>query len=158
MSRVLAAGAIIPVEDYEANPEAFGQALERAKAGRGYALCLCTTPNPQLVVRRVSYTSGDRFFMATWPHKGSAHAPTCRFFHSEDEYQKGKAKRLAAVQQSEDGSTIKADFSLRRLKRAPATQDSREWVIGRKSRAAVECKGPHCRYSAHSSTSGATQA
>lgn len=130
MSRVLAAGSLIAVEDYdEANPEAFGQALERAKVEHGHALCLCTIPNPQLVVRRVNYTMGDRFFLATWPHKGGAHAPTRRFFHSEDEYRTGKAKRLTAVQQSEDGFTIKADFSLKRLNRAPAPQDSREWVI-----------------------------
>lgn len=122
MSKVLAAGSVFAVEDYEARPEAFGEELERAKVEHGHALCLCTVPNPQLVIRRVGSPNGDRFFLATWPHKGTGHAPTCRFFHSEDEYEETRARRLAAVQQSEEGFTIKADFSLLRRNGAPEPQ------------------------------------
>ncbi len=118
--KILAAGQLISIEDLEVNPLKFGAALARAKAEHGFALCLCTAPNPQLVIRRARVgEGGDRFFLATWPNRGTAHGRSCRFHHSEDEYEEARAKRLAAIEEREDGFSIKADFSLLRKTAAP---------------------------------------
>ncbi len=115
MTKVQAAGQVFSVDDYEDNPTAFSRFLEAAKIKPGYATCLCRQPYQQLVVRRVSSKEGDRFFLATWPNTGTSHSLECRFHHSEDEYEEGRAKRLAAVIASDDGFTIKPDFSLVRM-------------------------------------------
>lgn len=120
MNRILAAGTVFGIEDYEVQPEAFAAILQRAKIEHGHALCLCTNPNPQLVIRRVRAERGDRFLLATWPNKGTGHAPRCRFHLSEADYEDARAKRLAAVQQSDEGFTIKPEFSLRRVNAAAA--------------------------------------
>ena len=115
MTKVQAAGQVFSVDDYEDNPTAFSRVLEAAKIKPGYATCLCRQPYQQLVVRRVASKDGDRFFLATWPNTGTSHALECRFHHSEDEYEEGRAKRLAAVITSDDGFTIKPDFTLVRM-------------------------------------------
>jgi hypothetical protein len=125
MNRVLAAGTSFGIEEYEVEPHAFSALLQRAKTEHGHALCLCTTPNPQLVIRRVRGERGDRFLLASWPKKGAGHAPGCRFHHSEEDYEKARAKRLAAVQHSDDGFAIKPEFSLRRMNAAPEPPESR---------------------------------
>ncbi len=114
MSQVSAVGHVFSTEDYENAPLFYARSLEKAKIEVGHALCLCTKPNPHLVVRRVGSKSGDRFFLATWPNKGAEHAPSCRFYHSEDEYELDRAKRLAAIMLNEHGFSIKPDFALRR--------------------------------------------
>jgi len=131
MNRALAAGTVFSIEDYEARPETFGELLQRAKTEHGHAICLCTTPNPQLVIRRVRGDLGDRYLLATWPNKGTGHAAGCRFHHSEADYEDARAKRLTAVQQSEDGFTIKPDFSLRRRNATSEPSEPRRESEGR---------------------------
>lgn len=113
--RVLAGGATFDIAAYEREPALFAQALSRAKAEHGHALCLCAEPRPHLVVRRIPGPDGDRYFLATWPNGGSAHAASCRFFRSETDYQDARTQALAAVDETEDGFNIKPGFSLRRL-------------------------------------------
>ena len=129
MSKVSAAGQVFSTEDYENAPHCYARALEQAKTEVGHAMCLCTSPNPQLVVRRVGSKSGDRFFLATWPNRGTEHAPSCRFYHSEDEYELDRAKRLSAIMINEDGFSIKPDFTLKRTlaqSNRPAHQEANE--------------------------------
>lgn len=121
MSKVNAAGQVFSTEDYENAPLRYSRPLLQAKIEIGHALCLCTSPNPQLVIRRVASKSGDRFCLATWPNKGTEHATSCRFYHSEDDYAFDRAKRLAAIMVNDDGFSIRPDFSLRRLNAQPTT-------------------------------------
>ncbi|MBI2770501.1 MAG: DUF1173 family protein [Burkholderiales bacterium] len=118
--RVLAGGAMVDIAAYEREPTLFAQALSKAKAEHGHALCLCAEPRPQLVVRRISGAEGDRYFLATWPNGGTAHAASCRFFRSETDYQDARAHALAAVDETVDGFNINPGFSLRRLEVAPS--------------------------------------
>lgn len=113
--QVLAAGVAIGIADYEADPARFSRDLSRAKAEHGHALCLCTEPRPQLVVRRMPGVEGDRYFLATWPNGGTAHAHGCSFFRSEDQYEDARARALAAVIEDDSGFNIKPSFSLRRV-------------------------------------------
>ena len=117
-SQVLAAGTLVDVSDYESNPARFSRELSRAKAEHGFALCLCSEPRPQLVIRRIGSTEGDRYFLATWPNNGTAHARACRFFRSEEQYEDARTRALAAVLEGDDGFNIKPGFSLRRLELA----------------------------------------
>jgi Protein of unknown function (DUF1173) len=129
MSQVSAVGHVFSTEDYENAPLFYARSLEKAKIEVGHALCLCTKPNPHLVVRRVGSKSGDRFFLATWPNKGTEHAPSCRFYHSEDEYELDRAKRLAAIMLNEHGFSIKPDFTLKRTiaeAKKPASREPNE--------------------------------
>lgn len=122
-ARVLAAGTLIDIGQYESEPGRFATVLSQAKAEHGHALCLCTEPKPHLVVRRIPDPGGDRFFLATWPNGGMGHAAGCRFFRSESDYQDARAKALAAVVESDQGFNIKPGFSLRRLE-LPDTVES----------------------------------
>jgi hypothetical protein len=124
-AHVLAAGVAIGIADYEADPARFSRDLARAKAEHGHALCLCTEPRPQLVVRRVPGPEGDRHFLATWPNGGTAHARGCRFFRSEDQYEDARARAQAAVIEDEGGFNIKPGFSLRRVEAGAAEETHR---------------------------------
>jgi hypothetical protein len=135
MSRVQAAGIEFGVDEYEENPTAFSSSLEKAKVHPGHAVCLCSDQHPNLVIRRVSSQAGDRFFLATWPHTGTQHGQDCRFYHSEDEYEAGQVRRLAAITSSADGFSIRADFSL--VRGTQAAQES--------TRLAAEASSPPSR-------------
>lgn len=120
VAQVLAGGVLIPLDAYEAAPTDFVEALARARGEHGHAACLCTTPHPPLVIRRRTAPEGDWFLLATWPNHGTAHAPGCRFHHSEADYAAARAQRLAAAQVGADGFSVKPDFSLA-LRLVPAS-------------------------------------
>lgn len=115
MGTVYANGETISIEEYENNPNRFARQLSSAKATTGHAQCQCKAPYPKLVIRRVSKKQGDTYLLATWPFQGAQHAPQCRFYVPDSQYATGGGPRLPAVQETEDGFSIKPGFSMRRI-------------------------------------------
>jgi hypothetical protein len=92
------------------NPAQFKEILEDARANHLAVTCLCATPAPKLVVRRV--TSG--YILARWPRTGLAHnKDTCRFQTTE---LGGSASRVgdlrSAFDSTDDGLSIKLNISI----------------------------------------------
>ncbi len=112
---VEADGESFGIEDYDRSPEAYATVLSRAKGVPGYALCQCTTPNPKLVIRIARRRLGDYYLLAKWPLQGIEHDMNCRFGRSHSGQGSGNGQRIPAVVETEDGFSIRPDFSLRRL-------------------------------------------
>lgn len=123
MPKIRAAGTSFDLAAYEQDPGAFAELLARAKQAFGHALCECTAPPQDLVVRCVAETGGRpaRYFLAGWPNRGTGHRRDCPFYRSEETYAEARARMAAAVVESGGGFGIKPQFALRRVL-APAAQ------------------------------------
>lgn len=115
MGSVEADGEKFTILDYENYPEQFAAPLSRAKTMPGYAKCLCNTSEPKLVIRRIRRRLGDYYLLAKWPLQGAEHDLNCRFGRSRNDQSNGNGPRIPAVVETEDGFSIRPDFSLRRL-------------------------------------------
>jgi len=81
MSKILADGIAFDVQDYLEDVLSAQPALIEARQKQGHALCLCTTPHRQLVIREVN----DVLYLAVWPQDGPHHDPNCEFYRHADE-------------------------------------------------------------------------
>lgn len=117
MPKIRAAGTSFDLAAYEQDPGAFAELLARAKQAFGHALCECTAPPQELVVRCVAGTGERpaRYFLAGWPNRGTGHRRDCPFYRSEETYAEARARMAAAVVESGGGFGIKPQFALRRV-------------------------------------------
>ncbi len=81
MSKILADGIDFDAQDYLEDALPAQPALIEARRKQGHALCMCTTPPRQLVIREVN----DVLYLAVWPHDGPHHDPSCEFYRHADE-------------------------------------------------------------------------
>lgn len=80
MSKLLAAGHIFGAQDYLDDPLPAQGYLDQAKTLHGHALCLCSTPHRQLVIREVNRV----LYLAVWPNDGHHHDPCCEFYREQN--------------------------------------------------------------------------
>jgi hypothetical protein len=73
---VLVAGQAISATAIRHEPQGFQSQLVAARTKFGSALCCCTTPPLQLVIRERS----DKLFLAAWPEQAAKHALDCPFY------------------------------------------------------------------------------
>lgn len=76
MSKLLAAGHIFGAQDYLNDPLPAQGYLDQARIQHGHALCLCSTPHRQMVIREVNRV----LYLAVWPNDGHHHDPCCEFY------------------------------------------------------------------------------
>ena len=81
MSKILADGVEFDAQDYLENALPAQPALIEARLKHGHALCMCTRPYRQLVIREVN----DVLYLAVWPNDGPHHEPNCEFYRNTDE-------------------------------------------------------------------------
>lgn len=79
MTRIRAAKATFSTDDYLDEKPHVQSLLREARDSVGHALCLCTTPARQLVLREVR----GILYLTVWPGDGGWHHPSC-FFHRAD--------------------------------------------------------------------------
>lgn len=90
MSKILADGIDFDAQDYLEDALPAQPALIEARRKQGHALCMCTTPHRQLVIREVN----DVLYLAVWPHDGPHHDPCCEFYRHADESDNADHKEL----------------------------------------------------------------
>lgn len=98
MSSIRADGVDFDAQAYLEDPVVFLPAILDARAKYGFALCLCTAPPRQLVIREVRGVA----YLAVWPNDGPNHDPACEFhreWHPSDD-----EKACTAVNHQSDGS------------------------------------------------------
>lgn len=141
MPKIRAAGTSFDLAAYEQDPGAFAELLARAKQAFGHALCECTAPPQELVVRCVAGTGERpaRYFLAGWPNRGTGHRRDCPFYRSEETYAEARARMVAAVVENGDGFGIKPQFALRRVLAAGAQA---EWPAVRREAGKPAVKVP----------------
>lgn len=75
MAIIRADGVDFNAQDYLEDPVVFQPAILDARSNYGFALCLCSAPPRQLVIREVKGVA----YLAVWPNDGSNHDPSCEF-------------------------------------------------------------------------------
>jgi hypothetical protein len=108
MSKILADGIAFDVQDYLEDALSAQPALIEARQKQGHALCTCTIPHRQLVIREVNGV----LYLAVWPHDGQHHDPSCEFYRSGDESETPDSTGLPSeISNKSDGATGKATAS-----------------------------------------------
>ncbi|MFD0501481.1 DUF1173 family protein [Streptomyces rhizosphaericus] len=102
--RVKIANRVISLRAVRRNPTHYADQFSTARSeGDRCAYCLCTTPNPRLVIR----ARAGRFHLAGWPAEGNQHAPHCDFYKLEGELSGKSLNNAEAILESDSGTSIR---------------------------------------------------
>lgn len=109
------------IESTLTNPKEtnYASLLKQAYEKKIRPLCLCKIPNPSMYIAQY----GDDYILKKMPNSGSTHHPNCALFDMPTELSGRGSIESQAIEQGEEGTRLKVDFSLTKepTARAPSS-------------------------------------
>ncbi|MCA1217378.1 DUF1173 family protein [Streptomyces sp. 8L] len=106
----------LPLNALREHANDYAHLFARARAEVGHGQCLCHTPALRLVIR---CSQAGRYHLAGWPGEGELHDPSCSFHKLTSELTGRVSYSAEAINESDDGVTIRFSAALARKLSAP---------------------------------------